>query len=94
MYKEVVVEQTMNISEARTRLTKLPEELGNTNAVRITRKQEPVLAVLSWDFYETLIETLEILGDEEMRVSLNAGIRAIREGRTVDVEALSEELSL
>jgi len=94
MYKEAAMEQTMNISEARTRLTKLPEELGNTNAVRITRKQEPVLAVLSWDFYETLIETLEILGDEEMRVSLNAGIRAIREGRTVDVEALSEELSL
>jgi PHD/YefM family antitoxin component YafN of YafNO toxin-antitoxin module len=94
MYMEDYMEQSMNISEARTRLTRLPEELGATSAIRITRKQEPVLAVLSWEFYETLMETLEILGDEASRNALREGIRALRQGRTISVEDLARELKI
>ena len=92
MYMEVLMEQTMNITEARSRLTRLPEELGATDTVKITRKNDPVLAVLSWDFYEALVETLEILGDEETMSALKKGVAAVKEGRTVELEDLEREL--
>lgn len=88
------MEQSMNISEARARLTRLPEELGATNAIRITRKQEPVLAVLSWEFYETLMETLEIMGDEASSKALKEGIHALRQGRTINIDDLAKELDV
>ena len=86
------MEQTMNITEARSRLTRLPEELGATDTVKITRKNDTVLAVLSWDFYEALVETLEILGDEETMSALKKGVAAVKGGRTVELEDLEREL--
>ena len=51
------------ITTARHELTSLPERLErDPGAVAITRRGKPVLAVMPWELYEALIETLEILG--------------------------------
>jgi PHD/YefM family antitoxin component YafN of YafNO toxin-antitoxin module len=42
------------------------------HAVTTTRRGRPVPAILPWEFYEGIIETLEILGDPEM-------VKALRE---------------
>ncbi len=54
----------LSIAEAREQLTRLPEILSEddeTAAATITRHGKPVLAVLPWDVYESIVETLAIL---------------------------------
>ncbi|MFW5837233.1 MAG: type II toxin-antitoxin system Phd/YefM family antitoxin [Desulfovibrionaceae bacterium] len=83
-----------NITEARSLLTKLPEELGSSETVRITRKGEPILAVLPWELYEAVLETLEVATDEETMAALRASAKDIAEGRTSSLEDFEEELEL
>ena len=70
--------RTIPITQARHELSRLPEEFatsGTSDAVAITRRGKPVLAVLSWDMYDSLVETLEILGDEDLMAALRQSIK-------------------
>ncbi len=61
--------KTMPMVDARKRLTNLPEELlhGDTiDIAQVTRRGRPVLAVMPWELYESISETLEVLGDGEL----------------------------
>lgn len=81
--------------EARRRLSTLPEQLAKRpgiGAVKITRRGKPVLAVMSWDAYESVIETLEIMSDPEMMAAFHQGVRDMEEGRTIPLEQLKREL--
>jgi PHD/YefM family antitoxin component YafN of YafNO toxin-antitoxin module len=74
------------IGEARQLLNKLPEQLGEdpeSGALSISRRGTPVLAVLSWDLYQSIIETLEILGDEQLTESIRQGIKEIEAGKGI-----------
>ena len=74
----------MPIIKARDRLTSLPEELAEEpGAIAVTRRGEPVLAILPWELYESIVETLEILSDEELMVALRESIKEASEGKTV-----------
>ena len=73
------------ISEARNELTSLPEKLtqqGGTLA--ITRRGKPVLAVMTWEHYEAILETLEIYGDANLMANLRQGIAEIQSGQGID----------
>ena len=66
------------ITQARHELSRLPEEFAAddaSDAVAITRRGKPVLAVLPWDLYDSLVETLEILGDEDLMAALRQSIK-------------------
>ena len=81
--------QTLPMMEARKKLTSLPEELeteGKDPTVAVTRRGKPVLAIMSWEFFEALYETIEIMGDEELMKSLRQSIKEAQEGRTVPWE--------
>ncbi|OPY04398.1 MAG: hypothetical protein A4E61_00737 [Syntrophorhabdus sp. PtaB.Bin184] len=81
--------------EARRKLTSLPEELEGRmehNAVAVTRRGKPVLAIMSWELFEAIYETLEIMGDEQLMTSLRQGIREAREGKTVSWDVAREEI--
>jgi PHD/YefM family antitoxin component YafN of YafNO toxin-antitoxin module len=59
--------ETLPMMEARRKLTSLPEELEGRmedNAVAVTRRASRVLAIMSWELFEAIYETLEIMGDE------------------------------
>jgi antitoxin YefM len=75
----------LTISEARKALLDLPEQLARSSerAVTITRRGQPVLAVLPWEFYESIVETLEILGDPEMVAALRASLDDLKRGRLI-----------
>ena len=75
----------LTISEARKVLLDLPEKLerGSERAIRITRRGRPVLAVMPWEFYESLVETLDILGDPDMVSALRDGLEDLKRGRLV-----------
>ena len=75
------------IGEARAMLNQLPEKLEAENgAIALTRYSEPVLAVMSWDLFESIVETLEIMGDPDMMAALRRGIQDIQEGNLVSME--------
>ncbi|OGW80609.1 MAG: prevent-host-death family protein [Omnitrophica bacterium RIFCSPHIGHO2_02_FULL_51_18] len=83
------------ITEARYELTSLPERLSRAHeAVTITRRGKPVLAVLPWDEYEALVETLEIMGDNDMMAALAQGIREFKEGKGIPWEKAKGKLGL
>jgi PHD/YefM family antitoxin component YafN of YafNO toxin-antitoxin module len=75
----------LTISEARKVLLDLPEKLerGPERAISITRRGRPVLAVMPWEFYESIIETLDVLSDPDMVSTLRDSLEDLKRGRLV-----------
>ena len=70
--------------DARRELTKLPEQLEAEPAtIAVTRRGKPVLAIMTWEDYQSIQETLEILSDAEAVEQLRESIREVREGKTI-----------
>lgn len=89
--------RTMPIIEARKKLTALPEKLEEEKelgAVAVTRRGKPVLAVMSWEFYESLMETLEIMGDADLMAALRKSIKQAKMGKTLPWEQVKKDLDL
>src|SRR5437588_7554147 len=58
-----MAEKTFTISEIREAITRLPEQFEHEpEAVAITRHGKPVMAILPWELYESIMETLEVMG--------------------------------
>lgn len=87
--------QTLPMMEARRKLTSLPEELENRledSAIAVTRRGKPVLAIMTWELFEAIYETLEVMGDEDLMRSLRQGIKDAREGKAIPWESAKKEL--
>ncbi len=91
--------QTLSIVEARERLTQLPEEFEQvvrdgkgTPAVKVTRRNKPVLAILPWELYESIIETLEVLSDDEQMLALREALQETAENQRKSWKAVKKEL--
>jgi antitoxin YefM len=70
--------------DARRELTKLPEKLGaNPATVAVTRRGKPVLAIMTWEDYQSILETLEILSDDESVQQLRRSIKEVKEGKQI-----------
>jgi antitoxin YefM len=84
----------LTITEARRALLNLPEQLAKTpdKAVSITRHGRPVLALLPWELYESIIETLDVLSDPDTTAALRSSLEDIRKGRLVSHEAARKRL--
>ena len=68
--------EELNMVDARRGLTKLPERLEARPAtVAVTRRGKPVLAIMAWDDYEAILETLEVLSDDEATEQLRHSIQ-------------------
>lgn len=85
---------TMPIAEARVKLTKLPKELHNQDTVTVTSRGKPVLAVMPWELYESIIETLEIMGDESLMKLIRQGIKEYKQGKLIPWEEAKKQLEL
>ncbi len=83
------------IVKARAMLTQLPELLAEENrAVALTRRGKPVLAVMPWELFESIIDTMEIMGDADMMAALRQGIRDVQEGNIVSLDEVKAELGI
>ena len=82
--------QSMPIAEARKVLNQLPDRFAadsEASALAVTRRGQPVLALMPWSLYQGIVETLEVLGDETECAALREGIRQIEAGERVVWEA-------
>ena len=87
--------KTMPIIEARNKLTTLPEQFEqepDIGAIAITRRGKPVLAIMPWELYEAIVETLEIMEDEELMAALRQSIKEADEGNILSWEAVKAEI--
>ena len=81
--------RTNPIMAARKQLTSLQETLmhnGELDAPAISRCGKPVLAVLPWELYEAISETLEVMGDKELMAKLCESIKEREEGKAIPWE--------
>jgi PHD/YefM family antitoxin component YafN of YafNO toxin-antitoxin module len=86
--------ENIPIVKARAMLSQLPERLSAENrAAALTRHGKPVLAVMPWDLYETIMETMEIMGDADMMDALRESIDDVREGNLVPLDQVKAELA-
>ena len=86
--------ENIPIVQARAMLSQLPEKLSDENrAVALTRHGKPVLAVMPWELFETIMETMEIMGDADMMAALRESIEDIREGNLIPLEQVKAELA-
>ena len=89
--------KTLSMVEARKQLTSLPEEFErqeDLDAVAVTRRGKPVLAVMPWELYETITETLEVMADKEMTSVLKESIAQYGRGEAIPWERAKEDLDL
>ena len=76
--------QVLSITEARRQLMKLSKKLQAEpeTTVQVTQHGKPVLAVLSWEFYGSLTETLEVISDDRLMKALRRSTEDILKSRT------------
>lgn len=87
--------KTLPISEARSRLLDLPEEFEKqAGTIIVTRHGKNVLAILPWEFYEAIEETLEVLGDEGLMADLRRSLKEAERGRMIPWEKVKRGLKL
>jgi antitoxin YefM len=82
--------------EARKKFTSLPEQFEkeqDMDAIAVTRRGKPVLAVMPWEFYETLKETLEIMADKDLMNKLKRSLRELETGKVIAREDAKKERS-
>ena len=87
---------TLSIMEARKQLTSLPETLfnnGQLDVLEITRRGKPVLAVLPWELYEAVSETLEVMADKELMAQLRQSIQDIDPGKLISWQDANRSLA-
>ena len=86
--------QKLTITEARNKFMKLPDETTDNQIIAVTRRNKEVLAVMSWELYEGLLETIEILADQELMENIKRGMEEIKSGETYTIEESRKRLRL
>lgn len=63
--------ESLSVEEARERLVALADEMARRReAVAITRDGQPVMALVSWELYESIVQTLSVLNDPRVLAAL------------------------
>jgi len=89
------VAKVVPFTEARTHLTELLDDVESVHEhVVITRNGRPAAIVMSQAEYDSLIETLEILGDQKLMADLAESDEDVAAGRVVPWEEVKRELGL
>ena len=80
----------MSISETRRKITSLEDELSYEDTISVTNHGKEVFALLRWDSYESIAETLEIMSHEEGYEELKLGIQQFKDNELIDFEAFKK----
>ena len=82
----------MTITETRKRITSLENTMDYDETISITNHGKEVFALLRWDTYECIQETLEILADKQLSKDLAVGIQQINENKMIDFDTFKAGL--
>lgn len=84
----------LTITQARRGFLSLPETLAQMpeQAVAVTRRGRPVLAVMTREFYESIVETLDVLSGPAMMSVLRESIEDLKHGRLLSTTEAKKRL--
>lgn len=83
----------MPISTARDELNKLSKRLQEENVtIEVTQRGKSVLAILPWETYDAIRESLEIMNDQEFMEKLRESIKQADAGELIPWEEAKKEL--
>ena len=83
----------MTITEARKKITSLEDTMDYDDTISITNYGKEIFALIKWDTYESIRETLEILSDEELSKNLAIGVQQIKQNNLLDFDSFKKSLS-
>lgn len=83
----------LTITEARQKLLELPEQLTEEPVI-ITKHGKPVMTAMSYQQFESLLETLSILSDAQFTKQLKDSIIQGERGETINWEEAKAKLGL
>ena len=86
--------EKLSITEARNQFMKLPDKTADNQIIAVTRRNREVMALMSWELYEGLLETLEILAHPDLMRDLKKGMAEIKSGNTYSIEESRRRLGL
>ena len=82
------------LKAARRRLAQIPRRVSDCQTViPVTQRGRPVMALMSWEMFESLVETIEIMSDPELMAQLRRSEKDVEEGRTVPLHEVMAKLS-
>ena len=84
----------LSISETRKRITSLEDDLSFNDTISITNHGKEVFALLRWDTYESIAETLDIISDEALYDDLKVGIKQFDNNSLIDFEDFKKSLNV
>ncbi len=79
------------ITNTRNNLIKLSKEMDGV--LKVTSRNLPVLALLPWELFESIMETLEIVSDPELMQMLEKSREEAKNGELESSESVKESLS-
>ena len=91
------MEANLTITQARAVILDLPGRLAKdklTKAVTVTRRGKPILAIVEWELFESILETLEIMGDPKLMADLRHSIKEAQAGKTIPWHKAKQKLGL
>jgi PHD/YefM family antitoxin component YafN of YafNO toxin-antitoxin module len=84
----------LSISETRKRITSLEDDLSFNDTISVTNHGKEVFALLRWDTYESIAETLDIISDEALYDDLKIGIKQFENDSLIDFEDFKKSLNV
>lgn len=84
---------TLPLAEVRANLSKLVDEAVRTHQrIEVTRKGRRAAVILSADDYDSIMETLAILSDQELMREIRAAETAAEGGEVYTLDEVAEEM--
>lgn len=92
-HARIVYMLTLPLAEARAQLSKLVDEAVRTHErIEVTRNGRRAVVILSADDYDSLLETLDILGDAEAMSDIRHADADITAGRVFTLDEVEAEM--
>ena len=89
------MEHALTVTQARRELLELTKKFSRgkvRHAIPVTRRGKPVLALVPWELYDSLLETLEVMSDRDLMDRLALSIREADRGKTIPLARLRQKL--
>ncbi len=86
----------ITLTEARNGLLRLAEEVRRepSHVVGVVKRGRKVMTLMSAELYEALVETLDVLGEEEALPRLRKALKEIEDGRGIPWKTARKRLGL
>lgn len=85
--------KTLKITAAREQLTSIRNKMRTDETIAVTSRGKRVLALMRWEKYDAIRETLSILEDEDLMKKLRRSIKESEEGKLIPLEEVEKEIA-